>query len=43
MSSRARAASIPTYLRLAGVNEYALFPDLDGLSRYLSKLELAAN
>ena len=29
--------SAKDFLELAGVNEYSLFPDLDGLQRYLKE------
>jgi len=28
------------FLQLAGINEFSIFPDLDGLSRYLTEVEL---
>ncbi len=28
------------FLQLAGINEFQIFPDLDGLARYITKLEL---
>jgi hypothetical protein len=29
------------YLKLFGVNEFSLFPDLDGLGRYIKEIEMA--